>query len=245
MLPKLIIFDYGETLAHEANYSSRNGFAAILPYAVENPFNADADALYQSYAEAFSDLRQEGIRAGIELPNVHRWRWVFDWHGLRFSKSMAELEEIFWDGAAPCTPTPHMPELLAWLRKKGVQTGVISNMGFSSAALKRRLGKTFPEHRFDFVISSADYLLRKPERRIFELGLRFAKCKPEEAWFLGDNRRCDISGAASVGIFPVYYSLDLGDAYREPQNVDELPHYLKIDDWNVLLEMLRSMDDKV
>lgn len=90
----------------------------ILPYAVENPFNADADALFQSYAGAFSDLRQEGIRVGIKLPNVHRWRWVFDWIGLRFSKSMAELEEIFRDGAAPCTPTPHMPDLLAWLRKR-------------------------------------------------------------------------------------------------------------------------------
>lgn len=114
--------------------------------------------------------------------------------------------------------------------KKGVQTGVISNMGFSSAVLKHRLEITFPEHCFDFVISSADYLLRKPDRRFFELGLHFAKCKPEEAWFLGDNLRCDISGAASAGIFPVCYSLDLGDTYRELQNVDELPHYLKIDD---------------
>lgn len=240
MLPKLIIFDYGETLAHEANYSSRNGFAAVLKYGCENPRHVDADFLLQEYQAAYHDLRDDGIRVGIELPNLNRWRWVFEMHDLRFTKSGSDLEEIFWDGAAPCTPTPGMPRLLALLREKGIKTGVISNMGFSGTALRQRLEKTFPDHAFDFVISSADYLLRKPEKRIFDLALHKAGCKADEAWFLGDNLRCDIFGSASAGLRPIYYSLDLGDAYREPQNVDALPEYLRINDWQELIDMIEN-----
>lgn len=244
MLPKLIIFDYGETLAHEANYSSRNGFAAVLEYACENPQNLDADFLLKEYHAAYHDLRDDGIRVGIELPNINRWRWIFEMFDLRFTKSEAELEEIFWDGAAPCTTTPGMPRLLALLREKKIKTGVISNMGFSGTALRQRLEKTFPDHAFDFVISSADYLLRKPEKRIFDLALHKAGCGAREAWFLGDNLRCDIAGSASAGLRPIYYSLDLGDAYREPQNVDQLPEYLRINDWQELIELIENESGK-
>lgn len=212
MLPKLVMFDYGETLAHEAHYSTRQGFAGILPYACENPTGADADTLYARYRDAYEELRQQGQRIGLEIPNAARWRWVCDMLDIRFSLPTAELEELFWDAAAPCTPTPGMP----------------------------RLQKTFPEHRFDFVISSADYILRKPDPHIFALGLHRAGCRAEEAWFLGDNLRCDILGAASAGILPVYYALDLGDAYREPQDVDALPAHLVIEDWSELIRMMEN-----
>ena len=238
MLPKLVMFDYGETLAHEEHYSTRRGFAGILPYACENPESAGADTLYARYRDAYEELRQQGQRIGVEIPNAARWRWVCDMLDIRFSLPTAELEELFWDAAAPCTPTPGMPRLLALLREKGIRTGVISNMGFSGAALARRLQKTFPEHRFDFVISSADYILRKPDPHIFALGLHRAGCRAEEAWFLGDNLRCDILGAASAGILPVYYALDLGDAYREPQDVDALPAHLVIRDWDELIRLI-------
>jgi len=133
-----------------------------------------------------------------------------------------------------------MPRLLASLREKKIKTGVISNMGFSGTTLRRRLEKTFPEHSFDFVLSSADYLLRKPEKRIFDLALHKAGCEAREAWFLGDNLRCDIAGSAAAGLRPIYYSLDLGDAYREPQNVDHLPDYLRVNDWQELIDILEN-----
>lgn len=240
MLPKLLIFDYGETLGHEDDFLAREGFAAILPYAVENPLNAGADKLFQDYRSAYFELRKEAHRLGLELPNIRRWQWLFDIYGLKFSRSMEELEEIFWNAAAPCVPTPNMPELLALLREKKIRTGVISNMGFSGASLKKRLEALFPEHRFDFVISSADYILRKPNKRIFELGLRMGGCSAEDAWFLGDNLRCDIAGAASAGIRPIHYDRDLGCAYRENEEIRDLPEYTRVTDWSEVIEMIRK-----
>jgi len=237
MLPKLIMFDYGETLAHEDDYRARDGFAAILKYAVENPMAMDADALADQFRSAYYDLRRQVQRLGVEIPNLQRWKWLFEANGLRFSLPDAELEDVFWTAAAPCVPTPMMPQLLALLREKNIRTGVISNMGFSGRALSRRLTHLFPEHPFDFVISSADYVFRKPNPRLFELGLRRVGCSAAEAWFLGDNPRCDIVGAASAGVFPVYYTRDLGCAYREQEEA-VLPDCLQIADWSELIALL-------
>ena len=240
MLPKLVIFDYGETLAHEDDFRAREGFAAILPYATENSLGATADVLFMEYRSAYYDLRREAHRLGLEMPNIRRWQWLFDIYGLKFSRSMETLEGIFWNAAAPCVPTPNMGKLLSLLRRKGIQTGVISNMGFSGASLKKRLEGLYPEHEFDFVISSADYILRKPNGRIFALGLRLADCRAEDAWFLGDNLRCDIAGAAAAGIHPVYYDRDLGCAYREKEEIAVMPDCTRVRDWSELIELLEK-----
>lgn len=240
MLPKLVMFDYGETLAHEDDYRARDGFAAILPYAAENPMGADADILFMEFRSAYFDLRREAHSIGLEMPNIRRWQWLFDIYGLKFSRSMETLESIFWNAAAPCVPTPNAEKLLALLREKDIKTGVISNMGFSGNALKKRLKGLFPEHEFDFVISSADYILRKPNGRIFALGLRLADCRAEDAWFLGDNLRCDIRGAADAGIHPVYYDRDLGCAYRENEKIAVMPACTRVNDWNELIEIIEK-----
>ena len=242
MLPKLVMFDYGETLAHEDDFNARDGFAAVLQYAVENPSGADADTLFSRFRSAYYELRRQAHAIGIEIPNVRRWQWLFDIFGLQFSTSMEYLEDVFWDAAAPCVPTPNIKSLLALLREKNISTGVISNMGFSGRALQRRLGNLFPEHRFDFVLSSADYILRKPNPRIFELGLKMADCRAEDAWFLGDNPRCDIAGAASAGVFPVLYTRDLGCAYREAEDMTALPPCMQTDDWNKIIDIIKNDD---
>ena len=237
-MPRAVIFDYGETLAHEDGFDAGKGFAAILEYAVCNPKQADSDELLSSFGGCYRQLRLNAHAAGVEIPNIQRWRWLFEMYGLEFSLTAEALEPIFWDAAAPCVPTPHMPQLLAMLREKGILTGVISNMGFSGRALTARLKRFFPEHPFAFVMSSADYVLRKPNPLLFELALKKAGCSAGEAWFCGDNPAMDIVGAHAAGMVPVFYDRDLGCAYREPGTVEEMPPCLRIEDWSELMEAL-------
>lgn len=232
--PKWMIFDYGETLAHERDYRPGDGFAAIMEYAVSNPRNAGAEELLARFKEVYRELRLRVHAAGAEIPNMQRFRWLFEMYDLRFSLSPDELEEVFWNAAAPCEPAPGMPELLRRLRANGIGTGVISNMGFSGRCLTRRLDRLFPDHRFAFVISSADYVVRKPDPHIFELALKKAGCSAAEAWFMGDNPEADIAGAHGAGILPVYYDRDLGCAYREEIPLDPAIPCLRISDWSEL-----------
>lgn len=232
--PRFMIFDYGETLAHEDDYSPGDGFAAILPYAVKNPTGADAAELLAAFSGCYKEIRRLCHEAGAEIPNLARWRWLFEMYDLEFSLSAAELERVFWDAAAPCVPTPGSRRLLELLRSCGIGTGVVSNMGFSGTLLQSRLEKLFPEHRFEFVISSSDYVLRKPNSRLFQLALKKTGCAAEEVWFAGDNPAADIAGAAAAGMTALYYDCDLGCAYREQAVPDVMPRHLRIENWSEL-----------
>ena len=232
--PRFVIFDYGETLAHEDDFRPERGFQAILERATRNPRGADADALLEAYRECFQALRLRAIEAGAEIPNQQRLKWLFEMFDLEFSLGPDALETLYWDATAPCESTPGMPELLARLRALGIGTGVLSNMGFTGASLRLRLERLFPEHRFQFVISSADYVLRKPDPHLFALALKRAGCAAEDTWFLGDNLRMDIAGAAAAGMTAVHYDRDLGCAYREPAAVETMPPCLRVTDWSEL-----------
>lgn len=238
--PRAVIFDYGETLAHEDGFDSEAGFSAILKYACKNSRNADGAQLLDAFGGCYRQLRQNAHGAGVEIPNIQRWKWLFEMYDLEFTLSSEQLEPIFWDAAAPCVQTPGMEALLALLRRKGICTGVISNMGFSGDALKARLERLYPEHHFEFVMSSADYVLRKPNPLLFQLALKKAGCSAQEAWFCGDNPAMDIVGAANAGITAVYYDCDLGCAYREPGFVENMPDCIRIEDWKELISMLEA-----
>lgn len=229
--PGFVLFDYGETLAHEADYRPEAGFAAILPHARKNPRGADAGELLAAFRACFHDLRRRAHAAGAEIPNRQRWRWLFEMYDLEFDLPVDVLELLYWDAAAPCSPTPGMEGLLARLRERRIGSGVISNMGFSGSALRARLEKLFPEHRFDFVLSSADYVLRKPDPHLFELALHKCGHPAREVWFLGDNPEADVIGAANAGLTPVYYERDLGCAYRALPRTERLPPCLRVRDW--------------
>ena len=107
-------------------------------------------------------------------------------------------------------------------------------MGFAGESLRHRIERLYPNHRFDPVLSSADYVLRKPNPRLFQLALKKAGFAPEETWFLGDNPQADVAGAHAAGVFPVYYDRDLGCAYRESAPLDPDIPCLRIHDWSEL-----------
>lgn len=237
--PSFIIFDYGETLAHEDGFYPGQGFAALLQYAVKNPQQADAATLLDAFSTCFKQLRLDAHAAGAEIPNRHRLRWLIEMFDLEFSFPESELETVFWDAAAPCVPTPGMVELLSILRMQNIGTGVVSNMGFSGTALKRRLDTLFPEHSFHFVMSSADYVIRKPNPCLFALAIKKSGCPAEETWFAGDNPAMDIAGAAGAGLTPVYYDRDLGCAYRETPRISIMPPCIRIEDWSELYTFLK------
>jgi putative hydrolase of the HAD superfamily len=132
-------------------------------------------------------------------------RLKYDLLGLTLDVSLPEAEEILWTAASPGEAMPGAQEMLAGLRARGVRTAVISNLGWTGAALTARLGRLLPEHAFEFVIASSDYALRKPNPLIFRAALAKAGLMPEEVWFCGDQIDADVFGAQAADIFPVWY----------------------------------------
>ena len=62
-----------------------------------------------------------------------------------------------------------------------------------------------PNHSFEFILATSEYLFRKPNKRIFELALQKADLTAEDVWYIGDQYIFDAVGAKNAGIFPVLY----------------------------------------
>ena len=107
-------------------------------------------------------------------------------YGIEKTRWRSEDEELF----------PESYECLERLSKK-YKIGVIANQLPGTAA---RLEKQGVLKFIDLVIASAEEGLNKPDRRIFELALSKAVCKPENAVMIGDRVDNDIIPAKKMGM---------------------------------------------
>lgn len=218
--PKMILFDYGQTLVNEAKFDGVKGTEAVLKYATKNKYNRTA-AQIQAVADEmngelgrFDPSRRHLLQ--VEIPNDMFCGYLYESQGVELSISGAKRDKVFWDAASPGVPTEGVEEFLAFLKEQGIRRAVLSNITFCGEALANRLQEVLPEHDFEFILATSEYMYRKPNRRIFEFALEKAGLRAEEVWYIGDNYECDIEGARNAGLFPVWY-LGATEKPQEPR----------------------------
>lgn len=237
--PKMILFDYGGTLMYEPDFDPANGNKAIYPYINENPYHVSLEEFSSYLLRFFDEIR--ALRG--ELIEIHEHtflRNVLEHFDMKLSVSIEEAEWIVWNGISKGAPTPDAAEMLAALQKAGIRTGVISNLCWSGKSLTRRLTETFPEHRFDFIMTSSDYIFRKPDYHIFDMAVRKSKLTKEEIWYCGNDIAVDLVGANGAGLFPVFYDdRSVPGTIHEKNDGTQIEFdYLKIESWQDLINAL-------
>lgn len=240
MKPKLVLFDYGQTLCNEMRFDALRGERAVLEQATENPAGVTAEevqALFKAVDEELNRRNPDPWGELVEISNLAVQRYVYESLGLRFTRPPQEVEQIFWDAATePTNPTEQVRQLLDTLWRAGVRTGVVSNLTFTSLALQARLDRCLPGHHFEFALASSDYVFRKPHPRFYQLALQRAGVLAAEAWFCGDNAVCDVDGPSAMGMRAFWYT----GAMRNPYTRDIRPTgpHTRIDHWSELEEIL-------
>ena len=138
---------------------------------------------------------------------------------------------MFWDAAAPGTPTEGIQKFLGYLYQNKIRTGVISNISYAGKVLEKRINEVIPNHKFEFILATSEYMYQKPNQRIFKLALEKAELEPSEVWYIGDNYECDIVGARDVGIFPIWYLGAIKMPYTEKDNVTKMTSWGELQTW--------------
>lgn len=240
--PKMILFDYGDTLLCEPDFDGVRGMQALFPYMTKNSERCTPEDLSAASFALFEECA--AVREmGFEL---HEWnlnRLLFGSRGIEFSVPEDQVEQIFWEHACPGAVMPNTAEMLDFLHVKGIRMGVISNIGWSSCALTHRLNRLLPGNYFEFVMTSADYMVRKPDLRLFKAACYRAALPPEKIWFCGDNFRCDVEAAAKAGMQSIWYDFCSLEKSRSEKNADAevVVPYLHIHDWRELVEILKML----
>ena len=207
--PKMILFDYGQTLINEEKFNGVKGTEAVLRYAVENKYKLSA-AQVQEEAEKinkelgrFDPMKRHLFQ--VEVPNHMFTSYLYGSLGISLSLTSEQIDKVFWDAAAPGSPTKGIEGFLEYLHQNGIRTGVISNISFAGRVVENRINEVIPNNHFEFILATSEYMYRKPNKRIFELALEKAELKACDVWYIGDQYECDIVGARNAGIFPVWY----------------------------------------
>ena len=240
-LPRMIVFDYGHTLCYEASFDNLRGTDAIMKYAVYNHSGLSNEAIALFSQDLFNGNARIARKADIEVNNILTNHFIYDYLQIGFSLSPEEIEMVFWDNAAKGVPMKNIDNALRYLADNRIRSAVLSNIAFCGNNLKRRINELLPDHTFEFIIATGDYVYRKPNKLIFDLALRKAGLTADEVWFCGDSVAFDLDGAYNAGMYPVWYHSEIDCFYRD-KSLDTRPSYdhLYIRDWDELISMLEK-----
>ncbi|MDQ3724518.1 MAG: HAD family hydrolase [Actinomycetota bacterium] len=112
---------------------------------------------------------------------------------------------------------PGIGECLAALRERGLQLGIVCDVGFTGGELLRELlaGEGLLGHFSSWAFSD-EVGHYKPSPQTFEAALAALGAEPAVAMHVGDLRRTDIAGAAALGMRTVRYRGLNDEGDRDP-----------------------------
>lgn len=109
--PKMVLFDYGQTLIAEQKFDGVKGTEAVLRYATRNKYHlsaeqvqAKADGINREFGRFDPEKRH---LFQIEIPNTMFTPYLYESQGIEIALSNSEIDTVFWDAAALNRPHQH------------------------------------------------------------------------------------------------------------------------------------------
>jgi len=199
---KAVFFDAGHTLLYAHPDLGSIYTETTRTFGVEVTSESFAEILIPVFKQASRDYA--ATSAASDEQDLAMWRVItkrvyermpalgriaFDaWFEALYSRFGDHKSWRFYDDVTP---------VLTSLRKRGLKVGVVSNWDTRLRRISEGVGLT---PLVDFLVISAEAGIRKPNPGIFEIALKHAGVKPEEALHIGDNPEEDGEGARRAGV---------------------------------------------
>lgn len=236
--PKMILFDYGQTLISEGKYDGLKGTEAVMKYAVKNERNLTPAQVQEEADKANDEIGRLDFSKRhlfqVEVPNDIFSNYLYESLGIQIDLEADEMDKVFWDASSPGTAIEGVQEFLDYLETEGIRTGVVSNISYSQKVVSDRINHLIPGNHFDWILTTSNYVFRKPNRRIFDLALAKAGLKAEEVWYVGDHYECDIVGAKNAGLTPIWFQGAVTPC-------DEHEEIIKVRSYEELTKLMKEM----
>lgn len=234
-----VLFDLDETL-FDHTYSLTCGLAALreeIPPLRDRPI----EDLAAEWNRSLDDwmFRIMSGETTWELSRAERIRSLVTFCGGDLaSEQAAHFERVYGEiYRTSRRPVEGAGEFVTALRRNHRIAIVTNNLTAEQTAKLTQCGL---EDLIDVVITSEDVGFAKPNPAIFDVALRAAGARPEEAVMVGDSWENDVVGALNAGIAPVWFNR-FGARRRAGLRVAELDSYRPIERALDVIESARLM----
>lgn len=205
---KAVIMDVGKTVVTNRIIDFKKALLAV--YELDKK---EEKIDFTRYYDLFSSLKKISFYPAREIMSEVRigdfLEVLNEIAGINAGMDKDELEWFFQCNLIEEELIPGVYDFLKFLKEEKLPLIALSNSCMTSKAIKREFKEFGVDSFFLDVISSADILVRKPRKEIFDYAYgKLLKVNPEvkkeEILFIGDNYECDIIGSANAGMVPVW-----------------------------------------
>ncbi len=230
--PLGVLFDLGDTLLTHLGFDPKAGIVATLKIA-DNPSGYTARDIGRRIERMNRDLIPRREKAQVEFhPHIVQ-RHIYEALHITFDRTHEEVEHLFWRAAMSWRPEPDVEKALEILTKKGIPMGIVSNAAFCGRTLWWEVERQGIADYFRFLMSSADYWVRKPHPLILETAAAKLRIKPADVWYVGNTPQYDIAGAHNAGMGAVWYN-------RLDAPLDGPAPHVEIKNWREFLYLIEQ-----
>lgn len=159
--------------------------------------------------EKLNDVQKEIYHSlGSSHAAIHnrliRFQNLLEREGLPLEPHAMALYDAYWDNFLTyMVPSPGIHEFIAKVKADGVKIGIATDM--TAHIQYRKLKQLQLLDKVDFIVTSEEAGVEKPDQKLFLLCVQKAGCKPHECLMIGDNPQKDIEGAKAVGMHALLY----------------------------------------
>ena len=183
-----------ERLAYFYNYYGADYTGEELRIAYDAIINEMEGVLQGDKHEMYPEIQIENVFRKLFLrKNIKPDHMLAIYAGQFFRVLTTEYIRLY-DGVG---------ELLDELKQRGACLYLLSNAQRIFTEYEMRALHIYD--CFDSVYISSDYSCKKPDEKFYRILIRDQGLNPKETLMIGNDPKCDIEGAAAVGLTPVIY----------------------------------------
>ena len=230
----IYIFDLYDTILKDVSFDFQRGMRYLYDryftlFCSWEQFAEYEDTFYPLYEKRKLDHSEVCLIRDEVLP-------LFEKFGAPVPSDLDELEFQIMDHMQEETVLAAVEETLLVLSERGHPMYILSNAVFSAKSARRLLDRFGIGQYFRKIYSSADYGVRKPGRKFFDLAVEdilanHPEYKKEDILYMGNDYVTDVTGGTLAGLSTVWYNVN------HLPNTDDLP-VREIDDFRKLMKEL-------
>lgn len=224
---KTVLFDIDNTV-YSYNQAHEKAIEQVYNYCREKfqwESSLTKNLLYEAQQEEKNVLCSD---CAVLHNRLIRYQIMLEKQGKDLFPHVQNLYHVYWDTLLDVMkPEPGILQLFQRIKRQNLKIGIATDMtAYMQFEKLKRLNLL---SYIDFIVSSEEVGVEKPNERLFYRCAQKAACKPCECLMIGDSLEKDVKGAMNIGMKALLYCPEDNNRYDIlPREVEILNSFYNI-----------------